>query len=227
MPIPVDRIYHMSFLASFRISSIVPVPSIVGIITVVLVCTALASEGSLPGGILYPVKIGINEELRAFFTFGASADAHWNVRRSERRLEEAEKLASHDSVSVSTYTKLTADFKTLSNHAQRNIEDLHTAGNNVAAQQRTGELAAVLKGHESALIKIEGYDSTPHEVVKALREEVQKELQETNEVKVLLDVEIQRFRGEVVSTPMPGRKTSPKPVMRLDGPMVEGSAHLR
>jgi len=52
-----------------------------------------AAEGAVPGDALYPIKVGINEEVRDIVALTPEAKADWESRLVERRLEEAEKLA--------------------------------------------------------------------------------------------------------------------------------------
>lgn len=54
---------------------------------------SFASQGSLPGDLLYPVKVNINEKIEQAFTLTSDGSANLQVRLAERRLEEAEKLA--------------------------------------------------------------------------------------------------------------------------------------
>ena len=54
--------------------------------------TVVASSNSLPGDLLYPVKIA-TEEVQAFFTFGDEARANLHIKFAERRVKEIELLA--------------------------------------------------------------------------------------------------------------------------------------
>jgi Domain of unknown function (DUF5667) len=51
-----------------------------------------AAEGTLPGDILYPVKIHINENIYNVMAFSHEAQASWHTERAERRFEEIEQL---------------------------------------------------------------------------------------------------------------------------------------
>lgn len=55
---------------------------------------SLAAEASLPGDVLYPVKINLNENVRGAFTFGADSEARLQTALLDERIEEAEKLRS-------------------------------------------------------------------------------------------------------------------------------------
>jgi len=76
-----------------------PVRMAVSVIVIVIILslmgggTAYASQGSLPGEILYPVKTA-TEDTRLFFTGGGAAKAELNLQFARTRLEEMSKLAS-------------------------------------------------------------------------------------------------------------------------------------
>jgi hypothetical protein len=54
--------------------------------------TVMASSDSLPGDLLYPVKMA-TEKVQAFFTFGDEAKANLHMKFAERRVKEIESLA--------------------------------------------------------------------------------------------------------------------------------------
>lgn len=51
------------------------------------------AEQSMPGNILHPIKIHVNEEIRGAFLSGEEL-ARWETERVERRLQEARRLAT-------------------------------------------------------------------------------------------------------------------------------------
>lgn len=57
---------------------------------------SFASENSLPGDLLYPIKVSVNEEVRAALAVNDESKADWEARRAERRFEEAVRLAAEE-----------------------------------------------------------------------------------------------------------------------------------
>ena len=55
--------------------------------------TSFAAQNAVPGDVLYPVKIGVNENVKTAVTFGADAEATLQAQLLKERLEEAETLA--------------------------------------------------------------------------------------------------------------------------------------
>lgn len=56
--------------------------------------TTVAAQYAVPGDVLYPVKVGVNENVRGAFAVGANAEARLQADLLAERIEEAEKLAA-------------------------------------------------------------------------------------------------------------------------------------
>ncbi len=54
---------------------------------------AYASENTLPGDLLYPVKVSVTEPVRNILAVTPEAKTQWEATKATRRLDEAEKLA--------------------------------------------------------------------------------------------------------------------------------------
>ena len=71
---------------------------VLGIMIAVLVggTTTFAAQNSLPGDTLYPIKISVNENVRAAFAIGADAEADLQTELLEERVNEAKRLAAEN-----------------------------------------------------------------------------------------------------------------------------------
>lgn len=76
---------------------------------------ALASTGSLPGNILYPVKVNVVEPLHSALTFSTQARAEYESSLATERLVEAETLANEGKLDKSKEDKLNL---LLANHTE-------------------------------------------------------------------------------------------------------------
>lgn len=56
--------------------------------------TTYAAEGAVPGDLLYPVKVEVNENVKSAFALSNEAEAELQARLAKERLEEAEELAA-------------------------------------------------------------------------------------------------------------------------------------
>lgn len=99
---PREGIFHVAHL--FRQFTILkPGLAYVGAVFLLVVVLgggiSLAAERTVPGDILYAVKVRLNEPVRGAFTFGALKEARWEAVKMERRLKEAEILGARGSLS--------------------------------------------------------------------------------------------------------------------------------
>lgn len=118
-PAPVVSPYHW-FLMSRTLVSL-------SLVLVVLVGTgtAFAAEGSLPGDILYPVKININERVETALALSTRAKVEVNTKLAQRRIAEVETLALRGTLDATTTAQAEENF------------DYHMARVVVAASRET------------------------------------------------------------------------------------------
>jgi|SRR3989344_3315723 len=72
--------------------------------------TVSAAQGSLPGDLLYPVKVSINEKVEVALAPTPAAKAQVQVRLAERRVDEARELSVRGRLDEKTAKILTDDF---------------------------------------------------------------------------------------------------------------------
>lgn len=109
-----------------------------------------AAEGSVPGDFLYPVKVGINEEVRSAIAVSAESEAEVSAHLAAERLEEAEKLSARGELSAETAADLSARFSQHYKNAVNNVStvraegDVETAGEIRASLLHTVDTHAVI-----------------------------------------------------------------------------------
>lgn len=110
-----------------------------------------AAEHTLPGDVLYPVKLHVNEEVKAMVSLTPEARASWETRRTERRLEEAATLASTGKLTTTTQATIA---KLVTRHATRvrnAAATLANKGDITAAAELNSHLETILTVHETVL----------------------------------------------------------------------------
>jgi len=130
------------------------IKSMIAALLIVVLLTGSASalaEGSLPGAPLYPVKVGVNENIRTFFSFSDDAKADWSVQLAERRLGEAEKLVSRGNFSAKTHAELEAKFAEALKRFESNVKNVEASSNSKAALELSSDFEASLKAHQNIL----------------------------------------------------------------------------
>lgn len=117
--VSLNKFYFRSFAGIFALFLFVGVPFI--------------AEHTLPGDVLYPVKIQFNEELRSSLAISPYAKVAWETERLERRISEARLLASEGKLTSETETQVAEAVKTHSDAAQREIDTLRQSDSDGAA----------------------------------------------------------------------------------------------
>ncbi len=72
--------------------------------------TTYAAQGSLPGGVLYPVKIYVNENIQEVLAVSEEAKVSFHTSVAQERLMEAEALASEGKLDAQTSSNIEANF---------------------------------------------------------------------------------------------------------------------
>ena len=89
--------------------------------------TTAAAQGALPGDLLYPVKISINEAIKVALATTPIVKAEVSAELAVRRVEEAEVLAARGELTVAVGEELAAHFEAYA-------EDANNLANEVEAQ---------------------------------------------------------------------------------------------
>lgn len=117
--------------------------------------TSFAAERALPGDILYPAKVNINEEVRGWLAVGNESQVEWDARRAERRLEEAEKLMAEGKLDAETEAELQTRFEKHVASFRENAEDLEEK-QKAKSFEAYSNFEAALQAHERILARMEG-----------------------------------------------------------------------
>ncbi len=85
-----------------------------------------ASERAVPGNILYPLKIDVNEPIRGFIKTLPDEKIEWQAEKAGRRIEEAEILIDRDKLDEQKKEQIEALFEehtqTFKEEAEKKIE---------------------------------------------------------------------------------------------------------
>lgn len=116
--------------------------------------TSLAAESALPGELLYPVKIGLNEQVRSFTAITPEAKAKFALEITDRRLKEVALLSSKGLLNAETSSIIQDQLLRQAGQIKNQVASLVSTKNIRAAQEISLNFESSLRAHELILEKI-------------------------------------------------------------------------
>ncbi len=113
---------------------------------------SFASQSSLPGDTLYPIKLK-TEEIRSVLSFSTQAKAQLESRLAQKRLEEAEQLSNESKLDSDARGQLETNFEEHANRAGDETKLLASTDAKAAADINSN-LEVSLKAHDRILVKL-------------------------------------------------------------------------
>ncbi|MCA9352642.1 hypothetical protein KC901_00485 [Patescibacteria group bacterium] len=132
----------------------------------------VASGQALPGDTLYPVKIA-HEEIKLATTFNSKKKISYEIRRTEKRIQEATELATHNDLDSDTQVEIAENIKKQTSKVKEHLEEVKVEDPEEALVLNA-ELKSTIQVNAEALKKV----STT--VEKQNTEQVVSETLETN-----------------------------------------------
>ncbi len=149
---------------------------------------AFGAEKALPGDILYSVKLSVNEEVRGWMATSEQSKADWEIRRTERRLEEAEELADEGSLNAEASENLETNFEAHAQKVKERVEKFRNKDNFNAAASLSLNFETSLKAHEKILSKLAERKADVELQVKPIRAKIQSEVRESAQERHKFDI---------------------------------------
>ena len=113
--------------------------------------TSYAAEGAVPGDFLYTVKTDVNESVKGAFAFGDAAEADFQVRLVEERLEEAEILAARGLLTTEASADLSLRLKAHYEAAEARSQKAEAAGDYESSATVRASIEGNLRTHGAIL----------------------------------------------------------------------------
>jgi len=145
--------------------------------------TALAADNTLPGDFLYPIKVGVNEQVREMLTLRQEAKAEYRSDLAARRIEEMQRLIAEGNVDETLIDELEERFEQHTEKALDLVDKLEAKGRFEAAAQVSSRLEAALEAHGDLMARISGDDETAHLALEGIRERVNNRLKSIAEIR--------------------------------------------
>ena len=105
---------------------------------------SVAAENAVPGDALYVVKTTVNENVRAALAVSTEAEARWQAKAAERRLEEGQELAARGELSAEAAADIGAQFDNHAEAALEGAQKLSAEGDTETSSEITAELQTMI-----------------------------------------------------------------------------------
>ena len=128
--------------------------AMVGAVLFLLVVFFWGVERSLPGGLLYPIKIGIFEKIIGWLAFSDKAKLANRIDVLDTRLSEALSLVNGSGITPKNRTKIEALFTEQFSATKNLIDGLQAKGDVAGAAHAASLLEVSLSGYETIFLEV-------------------------------------------------------------------------
>lgn len=129
-------------------------PLVIALFLAVSGGTALAANGALPGDLLYPVKVGFNEQVVDILSLTSEAKAKHQSELAAERIEELQELSVRGILNAEVKARAGVNFEKHTEKALKLIEKLEEKGKFEAAAEISSRLEALLKAHQNLIDQV-------------------------------------------------------------------------
>lgn len=181
-----------SLFGWWTLSYVKPQHSLIAAVFVVVLIgsgTSFAAEGSLPGDILYPIKININENIQQVAAFSDNTRAQVQADLATRRLVEAEKLAVIGKLTPETSASLQSNFQKHTALSKASIAKMDAKGDVGSATNASSNLQVALETHAQILGAIQEQDPTSSNL-QAILVPVTSSIQDVASTRSLMEIKV-------------------------------------
>jgi hypothetical protein len=160
---------------------------------------SLVAEQSLPGDFLYPIKINVNERAKALISISPEAKANFTVWQTERRLQEAAKLAAQGRLDIAAKNDLENNLKNVTFEAKENLTKLSEEKSSRKPLELSSRLEATLKVHATVLSGLTPNQSNKQKAtaVRSFKDKIEGEIGAINQIRSILE---QKTKQELTTT---------------------------
>ena len=122
---------------------------------------SIAANSAMPGDVLYPFKINVNEKVEEKLTQSSDAAVTLHLANMEERLTEATQLATKGALDEKTAQRLAENFNTHTRAVGGAITRLQATGNTAAAAELATKFQATLTRQTATLVDMGAKNTAP------------------------------------------------------------------
>lgn len=116
---------------------------------------SVAADKAVPGDALYGFKVNVNEQVEGALALSPEQRANWDIAAAQKRLDEAQTLASNGSLTADNEAKISANFQTHASDVAQQVAVLQQKGDFTNAADIAARFQSTLAQKMSAMTKVE------------------------------------------------------------------------
>lgn len=164
-----------------------------------------AAEGALPGDVLYPVKVKVNEEVRGWAAISPAAKAEWNTQVIGRRLGEAEKLVAEGRFSAEARVAIEENFVARAEGVRERIAELEAEDDFDGASDASSRFESSLAAHAEILSGLAVATGTANMEIQPVLEKVRERTKHAVELRRGAEIKLSFAASTTASVVAEGR----------------------
>ena len=125
-----------------------PLVTVLAVLVLLTGSGALASQNSIPGDILYPLKVNVREPVESAFALGTTAEVYVETKHANARLVEAERLVATKKLDDKTRLLLATNFEKHTKKINDKIEKIRNSGKEEIALSASADFEGSLSAHK-------------------------------------------------------------------------------
>lgn len=202
---PVFPGHNIWSINNFKLTFTKPMPIAIIIALLIGGGVSAAAQNSLPGDALFPIKVSVNEKIQGFLAISDEAEAKLQTKLAEKRLEEAEKLATEDDFKEDVRVRLEENFEKHADKVRVKIAELE-AKNTPKALEIASNLENSLNVHARILKNLEtNLDGNVRPELKKLEMTVEAKKNKINDERDDKENKFKREAGPAVQAAAEGK----------------------
>jgi len=177
------RLFDFVFLSNKKVL----ISAFIILILILGTGTSYAAEGSLPGDMLYPIKVNVNEQIAHLTSFTSESKAKLNTKIIKKRLEEADRLASKGKLNEVTKDKIVKGLEKASVGLDKDLLELIDKKDFKNISELNSILKISLDNHKKSLEEKAEEKNIKKDDIDFILEKINEKSEKNNRVKEDLD----------------------------------------
>ena len=148
---------------SWSVVSFISIRKVTALLIIVLIFgvgTSTFAKEALPGDLLYPVKIHVNENIESILAVTEKASVEVDIKHATTRLKEAGELASKGKLTEDVNTEIKEKFAKNIDSINKQVSKIEEKGNFELAAKVSNDFEKKLEDQYQAFIEISTPDAT-------------------------------------------------------------------